>query len=435
MPPRTKQNANKSAPKSTNKRDAKSAPKSAPKSATKTRNETLLLGLSKQQQDRLIELEEIKRKTEEAQDQQKAEAKRPSEFDEIIRRYPSRMENRLQLLSMEKEKPSAQKVEFLRSSIIQNMITKQLSVLVYDKKNVTDILKDVRRLSIKDQMKLLVFFTYSTFVGITNSVPQNTQPATLVKIQEIYEGTTTQEEIYGNIANSYKVIDSYLTIEIKSQISRRLYPSLSIRTMPNVIDINNNAPKIDFKGILGDWGVPLTDIDAILIQPNPENIMTNDPVMLKRAYSKDMADLHTDTFNKISNHLNNLINPVGVPDYEKMEALRLRIIEGLTKRRKKKDTIVADDTSAEDEDDTSAEDEDDTSDEEEEDTSDDTSYDDFIDDSVLDKGDSPPVYTCATCNKEITNGTPRKSIIKSGNNYSAVYFCPDGECLDNYEVF
>ena len=402
MPPKTNQPLKSKSPK------ARAPTKATPKSGNKV-PETQLSGISNTQKAKKLEIEETARRVKDSQEKLRDEAKKPTDFDRTNRRYPSKMENKLQLLQLDQIEMTSNDVEFIKESIVQNMIKQQLSVLIYDPIHITNLLRDISKLDMAKQMDLLRFFVYSTFVGIENSNPPINEPVTLDKINVIYNN-------YPNL--SYGTIDSYLTNEINNRIKRRIYPSLSVQTMPNVIDIDLNAPKVDFEGILGGWG-PLPNTNATLIQPIPENIMTNDPLMLKRAYSKGMAELHTTAFITISKHLNELINPVKVLDQEKMEAIRQRLMATLKKG--KKDSTVDEESEDESEDESESDSESDV--------------DDFIDDTKYsENGNSPSVYKCSTCNDEIT-GTPRKSIISSNGKYIPVYFCPDGECLDNYKEF
>ena len=358
-----------------------------------------------------------------------AEKLRESAIDprtiEIIRRkYESgNKTNRLELLDMRKDQMiSDEQRRIYTNGVLQNMISQRLTVLISDMRVVNSILLEViGTMDTLRKMEFIRFLTYATTVGIVDSVETNNKStATLQAMINVMKTTNIPPQVA-----------PYVQGEIERRVSRVAYPTKSIPTRPNVLVVQDTA-KVNFGGILGNFRVS-PDVSADDIHPNHEFIMTEDPLMLTRAYSKGMADARSPAFVELDNHINGILNPVPDVDFDEMERIRQELIAKLKKKKKK---------GTDDEDEGEELGDEDSDDEDEgEELGDEDSDDEENDDGAMfapgdeDDGDGAMFARCAACQKPL-GSDQRKSIVKSGKNkFEVVKFCENEECLGTSEIF
>ena len=388
-------------------------------------SETVLTPSVKQKAVRDV-LAEQRKQVADAAEKLRESAIDPRTIEIIRRKYESgNKTNRLALLDTRKDQMiSDDQRRIYTNGVLQNMISQRLTVLISDMRVVNSILLEVLgTMDTLRKMEFIGFLTYATTVGIVDSVETNNEStATLQAMINVMKTTNIPPQV-----------TPYVQGEIQRRVSRIAYPTKSIPTRPNVLFVQD-AVKVNFGGILGNFRVS-PDVSADDIHPNHEFIMTEDPLMLTRAYSKGMANERSPAFVELDNHINGILNPVPDVDFDEMERIRQELIAKLRGRRGiSVDTDDDDDENEnENEDEDEDEDEDEGEDEDEDEGEGEGEGDDDEDDE--DEGMLSPDDRCASCQKPL-GPNRRKSIVKSDKNkFDIVKFCENEECLGGSKIF
>jgi hypothetical protein len=385
----------------------------------KTNAEETSFELNVDEKKKIEDEQQLKKEIEEAEQRLRDEAMplgKSRGTAQIKKRFAYDNKKLKQALVIQSEGISPERQTEVKKNIILDMMEKELLLIIDDHKTAHAIHDELKDSSYDENYlgRLLAFLIYCRYMGVVNTGIGNSQQLTLKDIIRVYNETDIPQ-----------IAVKYTLNEVIRSYERRVFPTKSIRTNPNNLNIFRNIEKIDF-GIEDVEEPDLPNIEALTIQQSDETVVSADPTILNRALSIGVTNVHTDAFLRLRDHiLTNLYPPREPVDFsEIIEKINENLARKFkTPRSRSKPTEPAgidlgdDDTEEEDEINDDYDNED-------------SFIDDDDEDEDEDDGFASHCDSCASCGKDITKPGFHSIIKDKKNGYTPVCFC-DSKCMSD----